>query len=502
MLKIKPVVLALLGLVGTQAYAATDNSQQQLQQQIKQIAAEQQQLQAQVASLNQQLKQEKSTNQAQQVAFDKTAEKAVHAYSFVRLGSYLGQEFTQDGSELVINAPSVLAPEAMLQQRYAENVAAKKAGYPVEDSPYMVFSGELEGQGIFDKPSGGHYSSDANLTDAELAMNLVMSKWVSGLFTVAYDKDADGYSTGDNRVEQSRLYVNKAFITIGNLMYSPVYGSIGQMYLPFGRYSYTTVSSPLTEGLARTKARAVSVGYYQNQDSGFAGHAYVFQATGGTANQQSKLQNFGLDADYHFATSSKIAGDAGVGYIDNFADSQGMLDNGVAACDSTDDRAACPFRGYGWNGASLQKSVGGYDLHAKASYSQFAVLAEYVTAATQFNANDLTYYNVGSTPEGAKPSAFDTQGIYSFMAGNVPASFVLDYGFTRQALALALPKTRYGSTVNFNVFTDTVLSLEYRHDIYYPTSVASTGGGSATTQATTGTGQSDNVVTAQLDMYF
>lgn len=493
MLKIKPIVLAVLGVVGTQACAA--GSDQQLQQQINQIMVQQQQLQAQIVSLKKQLKQQQQVPaQPQAMGFNKNTEQEVHAYSFVRLGSYLGQEFTQDGSELVINSPSVLAPDAILQQRYAENVAAKKAGYPVEDTPYMVLSGELEGQAVFNKTAGGSYSSDANLTDAELAMNLVMSKWINGLFTVAYDKDADAYSNNaGDRVADSRFYVSKAFITVGNLMYAPFYGSIGQMYLPFGRYSNTMVTDPLTKDLARIKARAISLGYYQNQATGLGAHAYVFKASGGTANQQSKLQNFGLDADYHFATGSNFAGDAGVGYVDNFADSQGILDNGLPS--GTD-----VFRGFSWNSYRTTKAVGGYDLHAKASYNQFAALAEYVTAATRFNAADLAYYNTGSTAEGAKPSAFDLQGIYSFVAGNVPSSFVLDYGFTRQALALGLPKTAYGSTVNFNVWKDTMLSLEYRHDIYYPTSVTGTGEGNPATGVAQG--QSDNVVTAQVDMYF
>jgi len=453
-LKVKPIVLALLGVIGTQAYAATDNGQQ-LQQQINQIIAQQQQLQAQVASLQQQLAAAKAVNQ--QAAAQPAATGNTSKTSFVRIGSYEGLTSTYSGSDLVANIPNILANKALLLQRYSEDTLAQKAGIPEEETPYMVLSGELEGHAKYAKTNGhGSASSDIDFTDAELYMNMVANKWVSGLATVAYDNSVDAYSPGFNRVEQSRVYLNKGFITIGNFEYSPIYGSVGQMYVPFGRYSYGSVSSPLTKLLFRTKARALSVGYYQTEDDGLDTSLYTFQATGGTEAQKTKIENFGADAAYHFKLDSGFSGNGGVGYINNVADSQGMLDNGLGGVCVPGGEVAC-FNGFGWNNVPLLKSVGGYDGHVSVSYSQFTILAEYVTAATQFDARDLSMANPGADVDtfedlrGAKPTAFDTEAIYNFTAGKIPASLVLNYDFTRQALALALPKTSYGSTVNFDI---------------------------------------------------
>ncbi len=492
MLKVKPIVLALVGIIGTQAYAVTDNGQQ-LQQQIDQIIAQQQQLQAQVASLKQQLAEEKTANQ------QNTSQSVKQ--STVRIGSYMGVTSDFGGDDLVPNMPNVLLNEALLKQRYQEDILAKKAGDPSQDAPYVQLGGLIEGQGIFNKFAGGSYSSDADLTGADLYMNVVANKWISGLSEISYDNNLDGYLAGQDRVAQSRLYINKAFITFGNLMYSPAYGSIGQMYLPFGRYSYYTVSSPLTKLMARTKARTIDVGYYQTADNGFDTSAYVFQATGGTQSQQTHLQNAGLDATYHFKLNDQLSGNGGVGYINNFADSQGMLDNGCPDGDS-----ACPFRGFGWGSTRpvLHKNVGGYDAHGTVNYNQFTALAEYVSAATRFDSQDLSYQTANATTTGAKPSAFDAEGIYHFVVGAIPSSFVLDYGFTRQAVAMQLPKTRYGSALNFNIWRDTLLSLEYRHEIYYGTDVTGTGEGASSSTPVTESlaGKSDNVVTAQFDLYF
>lgn len=489
MLKIKPIVLAVLGIMGTQAYAAADTGNQQLQQQINQIMAQQKQLQAQIVSLKQQLAQQKTSGTQKSSGLIQNAN--------IRIGSYMGLTSDFEGGDLAPNMPNVLLNQALLKQRYEQDTLAKKAGDPADATPYVQVGGLIEGQGIFSKTSGGNYSSDADLTGADLYVNVVANKWISGLSEISYDNNNDGYLQGQDRVAQSRLYINKAFITLGNLMYSPAYGSIGQMYVPFGRYSYYTVSSPLTKLMARTKARTIDVGYYQTADNGFDTSAYIFQASsgGGTGNQQGKLQNGGLDLAYHFKLNQDVSGNAGVGYINNYADSQGMLDNG---CPS----GVCSFRGFSWNsGVTLHKNVGGYDAHGAVNYDQFTALAEYVSAATQFDSRDLSYQSAGGSLQGAKPSAFDLEGIYHFAVAAIPTSFVLDYGFTRQAVAMQLPKTRYASALNFNIWRDTLLSLEYRHEIYYAQNVLGGGAGS-TPVAESSAGKSDNVVTAQFDLYF
>ena len=61
----------------------------------------------------------------------------------------------------------------------------------------------------------------------------MMSSWANGLFVLAYDDSAP--STG-SCVTNARVYLSRGFLTIGNLDAFPMYFTIGQMYVPFGRY--------------------------------------------------------------------------------------------------------------------------------------------------------------------------------------------------------------------------------------------------------------------------
>ena len=66
--------------------------------------------------------------------------------------------------------------------------------------------------------------------------------------------------TSPRRISNSRVFLDRGFIIIGNFNRSPIYGSLGQMYVPFGRYGSNMISLPLTYFIGKTKARAISVG--------------------------------------------------------------------------------------------------------------------------------------------------------------------------------------------------------------------------------------------------
>ena len=51
-----------------------------------------------------------------------------------------------------------------------------------------------------------------------------------------------------NPINNSRLFLQRAFFTIGNLDTSPIYFSMGQMFVPFGDYTTYQLSNPVTKG--------------------------------------------------------------------------------------------------------------------------------------------------------------------------------------------------------------------------------------------------------------
>jgi len=88
---------------------------------------------------------------------------------------------------------------------------------------------------------------------------------------------------------------------------------------------------------------------------------------------------------------------------------------------------------------------------------------------------------------------------YSFQTFARPTAIAIGYGMTKDALALQLPAQRYSATLNTSIWRDTLQSLEFRHDVNYANSAFASG---STVPAPAVSGHSDNVVTAQFDVYF
>ena len=160
-----------------------------------------------------------------------------------------------------------------------------------------------EAQAIYKDPGEGPTSADIDLTDVELdGYILGPSNWTSALFAMTYDNNLgsrEGAFGSNARVHNSRLFVSKAFIVLGDFSKSPVYGSIGQMYVPFGTYNTNMVSAPLTRILGRTHERALLVGFQQQGATAVYGSGYIFRGdsfTGAT----NRLSNGGLNLELPF----------------------------------------------------------------------------------------------------------------------------------------------------------------------------------------------------------
>ena len=436
----------------------------------------------------------------------------VPGQSFVSSGPYIGVPLEFSGGGLIINSPSVNEDVTLLKLRKNIRERLVALGRPEEvDHSHILLSGIAEGQALYtNRNSSGDSSSDIDLTSANLDVYVLgPSSWTSALLEFSYD-NSTGTQTGsfnsNARALDSRVYMKRAFVVLGNFQQSPFYSSFGQMNVPFGQYSSTMISTPITSMLAKTRERAIVVGYdYQGPNAPYAS-AYIFKGDSQISNA-SRVNNGGINFGYRF-NKNIFSGNVGGGVIANLADSLGMQDTGNGVGNSP------LFGGFGGPSVTtvspttaglstivntgneqLVHRVPAYDLRAQLSLADNVdFLGEYIVASTSFNPNDLSINN-----HGAKPQALNLEAAYTMPWFTKPTSVSVGYGMSTDALAIGLPMERYSLVFNTSFWRDTLQSLEFRHDINYAASSVSSG---STIAGPTGTGKSVNTVTAQFDIYF
>lgn len=434
----------------------------------------------------------------------------VPGQSFVSSGPYIGIPLEYSGSNLIINSPNVNEDIALLNIR--KNIAQRlNALGRVGDSSgsHILLSGIIEGQAL-DRSGGGTNYSDIDLTTANLdAYILGPTAWTSGLLELAYDNNI-GTETGsfssNDRTLNSRVFVNKAFVVLGNFQQSPFYASFGQMFVPFGVYSTTMVSSPLPKIMARSQERAITVGYKQQAENSLNVSAYIFHGASQVGDSDA-INNGGINVAYAFKML-QVNASVGGGVIGNIADSQGMQFTG------NNNNTPPLFGGFGGpvetytdptTGLVTQQSTGNeslvhrvpaYDAHANIGIgNNIQLLGEYIITSTSFSPADMTFDGGG-----ARPQALQLEGVYNLPWFVKPTSVSLGYGMSKEALAIGLPAQRYSFTINRSFWKNTLQSLEFRHDINYAESNTATG--SEVPTLITGTSNSSNMVTLQFDYYF
>ncbi len=417
----------------------------------------------------------------------------------VTTSPYIGVHSEFNASDLIVNLPFVNEDLNLIQQRQkAENVYTQ-LGLPFPTHPFVEMSGQIQGYTYESRPFVGDKTSDIDLATAEIDTNIVVDPWVTGFMAITYDNTPP--ATGQ-RAFNSRLYLNRGFVTIGDLNKFPMYGTIGQAYVAFGQYNSNMISNTLTRLLARTKGREIALGYDKaGTVNGLSASMYTFRGdSSATAGGTDQINQLGGNVDYNI-TETNWNGNLGGGLISNIADSEGMQGTNITPGDL---KSYIPtgFPGFG-GGRGLPTSAGellvhrvpAYDLHGNLGIGKWSLTTEYIGSTTSFSPMNMTMNNVG-----ARPAAFNSELNYSFDILGRPSGFAVGYGFSKDALAILLPAQRYIATFNTSIWRDTVESLEYRHDINYSSGSTATGQG-ISVQAS-GTGRSADAITASISAFF
>jgi hypothetical protein len=354
-----------------------------------------------------------------------------------------------DGSDLLVNLPSMNEDLYILQGRQSLEDYAKSKGLEMPVRPMLSISGGLEGQLIYNGNYNMPGKTDIDLSRAEVDFVAEIDRWVTGVMVVDYDNYALDFH--NRRVHDARFRIDRGFFTVGNLNECPLYLTLGQVIAPFGKYAWLSINPPVTLSLARIKERALVLGFSKNgaygSVYGYKGETYV--------NNNNIVNAWGVNLGYG-KDWSHSSFDLGAGYVANIADAEGMLDT-----------LNPNYPGFGRIPSSSSKlvhRVSGIDAHFSFTVDPFDFISEYVTANTNFDMRDMSFDG-----KGAKPSALNLMAKVRFDLLGKASQFLVGYDNTWQALAVNLPQQSYFAKFGISLLRATLISLELRHDRDYDT---------------------------------
>lgn len=413
-------------------------------------------------------------------------------YITVSTSPYVAQQTAYDASDIWSQQSSMNEDLFLLQYKQQLEHNLEKVNVSLNQRPILEISGAIEGMALqtFNSFTNDSGNGDINLNTAELDFNAMASRWATAFMSIEFDSAPP--QTG-NRVINSRLYLSRGFATIGNLDSEPFYFTIGQMYLPFGRYSSNMVTAPLTLSLARVNDRAALLGYYHD---GVYASLYVYPGIDANATD-TVFHAGGANLGYKFVPVSILNVNIGAGIISDMTDSQGIGNTGAAAPQFPGFTNIGGIPNVGANQYPFGHTVPGADIHTELSYGTWSLAAEFLSATREFASQDLTFNG-----NGAEPKASHIELSHNFMIENYNVTAGLAYGRSWESVGLNLPQQSFIGYLRTSFWKNTIEALEFRHDQDYSSddnSTAATNFGAFSNQ---GTGKGRDMLLAQLGVYF
>lgn len=212
-------------------------------------------------------------------------------------------------------------------------------------------------------------ASRINLTNIDLQFVAAINSWATAY--VNYENIYDGSNL-------TNLF-NKAYVLIGNLNSSPVYGLVGRNDINFGQFaSVNPYSMPLNRVVFQANGAVAEVGY---NDYGF--DAAVSAMNGGTQNGTVYSSNWALNQNLNTVSNNN--------QINNYAFNAGYgmtMQNGFGF-----HVGAGYLAGTRFTEATTGKTAGAYDLNAKVNFANFELLGEFTSTVKKIanNADGMAY---------------------------------------------------------------------------------------------------------------
>ncbi len=299
----------------------------------------------------------------------------------------------------------------------------------------LQFSGLVEveagyGRTDFKDPAtDDETTSDVDLATVELVVDANIAKHVDAHVMFKWEEDD--------------LFVDEGFITLVGTETFPAYLIAGRQYIPFGYFESHFITDPATLILGETNEGAL-VGGYRLKGEMVDISVGAFNGRVKEIGKDDKISNF-VGAMVVSPFKNVIFG---ASYTSNLAAANSLSEQ---ITDLDGDGAT----------DNISSFVGGWSAFVSASFlDRFRVIGEYVSATDEFNAGEL--YNATDTKK-REPAAWNVELGFAIsdaweIAARYEGSTDGDAGDGE-----FLPESQYGAVLNWGIFENTNLAIEYLH---------------------------------------
>jgi hypothetical protein len=243
--------------------------------------------------------------------------------------------------------------------------------------------------------------------------------------------------------EEDDLFVDEGFITLAGSEDFPAYLIAGRQYIPFGYFDSHFITDPVTLDLGETNEGAAVAGYR------FGGE--MVDIAVGAFN--GRVKEIGQDDEI-----ANFMGAVVVSPVENIMFGASYTSN-LAAANSFSEQVT-DLDGDGATD-NITSFVGGYAAFVTVSFlDRFKVIGEYVAAADEFEAGEL--YDATDIKK-RQPEAWNLE--LGFAVSDA-WEIAVKYEGSEDGDAGSgefLPESQYGAVVNWGLFENTNLALEYLH---------------------------------------
>lgn len=270
-------------------------------------------------------------------------------------------------------------------------------------------------------------TGDVDLATVELVVDARIAAHVNGHVMFKYEDDD--------------LFVDEGFITLSGSEAVPAYLITGRQYIPFGFFDSHFVTDPNTLLLGETNEGAAVAGYR------FGGR--MFDVSVGAFN--GRIDKAGDDDTVDSFVAAIVAQPfealmLGASYTSNLASSDALSE---FVTDRDDNGEIGP----------IGDRVGGWSALVTFEFlERCKLIGEYVAALDEFQAGEL--YDAADT-KARDLSAWNLE-LGAQIIDNL--ELAVRYGGSDDGGADFLPESQYGAVLNWGLYENTNLALEYLHD--------------------------------------